>query len=271
MLRSVRAAMLGRIIAGLALLCTGAAWSQAPVEDRLAAIRARGELRVCIWPDYLGMSWRNPRTGEVDGMDADMARLFATRLRVRLAFVELPGPGISAPIEAGQCDVAMTGVTVTEERAARIAFTKPYLSSPLVGVANRASQRVREWTDIDRPGVVVAVVETAPAEALMRAALRRAELAALRPPRRREAEVQAGRADVFVTDVPYARGLAQQQDWVRLVEPPARFGETLMAYAVPRGDPGWLAEVNNFLAGAKADGTLARAAERFGLQALLVY
>ncbi|HQP66112.1 MAG TPA: amino acid ABC transporter substrate-binding protein, partial [Quisquiliibacterium sp.] len=28
--------------------------------DRLERIRAAGELRVCIWPDYYGITFRNP-------------------------------------------------------------------------------------------------------------------------------------------------------------------------------------------------------------------
>lgn len=267
--------MLAGIIAGLPAICTGPASAQ-PARgadpDRLGAIRARGELRVCVWPDYFGLSWRNPRSGELEGLDADMARLFAARLRVRLAFVEvLFGIGIVTAVEAGQCDIGMSGVTVTEDRAERVAFTKPYLSTPLLGIANRASTRVREWGDIDRPGVVVAVTEGGPAEAVMRGALQRAELSVMRSPRRREAEVQAGRADVFVTDVPYGRGLAAQQDWMRLVEAPPRFGETLTAYAVQRGDSAWLAEANAFLAAVKADGAMARVAERYGILGLIAY
>jgi len=242
-----------------------------PGEDRLAAMRARGELRVCAWPEYHGISWRNPRNGELEGLDIDMARAFAARLRLRLAIVETELAAIPDAVEAGQCDIGMGGVTVTGERASRVAFTKPYLSAPLVGVANRASARVRDWAAIDRPGVVVAVSDGAPAEAAMRAALRRAELSVLRPPRLREAEVRTGRADVLITDLPYARGLAQRQEWVRLIEAPARFGETLMAYAVARGDGAWLAEANNFLASVKADGSLARSAERFGAASLVVY
>lgn len=245
--------------------------ARAQGEDRLAAIRARGELRVCAWPDYFGLSWRNPRGGELEGLDIDMARALAARLRVRLAVVETDILAITSAVEAGHCDIGMGGVTVTEERAARIAFTKPYLSTPLVGIANRASARVRDWAAIDRPGVVVAVSGGAPAEAIMRATLARAELSVLRPPRLREAEVQSGRADVFITDVPYGRGLAQQQEWVRLIEAPARFGETLMAYAVARGDAAWLAEANNFLNAVKSDGSLARSAERFGVGGLVVY
>jgi ABC-type amino acid transport substrate-binding protein len=225
-----------------------------------------------MWPEYHGLTWRNPRNGEVEGLDAEMARLLAARLRARLAFVEVaPGAGIVAAVEAGQCDIGMSGVTVTEERAERVAFTKPYLSTPLVGIVNRASTRVRQWSDIDRPGIVVAVSDGVPAEGVMRGALRRAELAVLSPPRRRESEVQAGRVDVFITDVPYGRGLAMQQDWMRLVEAPARFGETLMAYVLPRGDAPWLAEANSFLAAVKGDGALARVAERYGILGLVAY
>ena len=260
--------MLAVIMAGAAALCTAAV---AQGEDRVGAIRARGEMRVCAWPDYFGISWRNPRGGEVEGLDIDMARAFATRLRVRLTLIEADNLAIPAAVEAGACDIAMGGVTVTEERAARVAFTKPYLSTPLVAIASRASARVPDWAALDRPGMVVAVSAGAPAEAIMRAALRRGELAVLRPPRLREAEVQSGRADAFITDLPYARGLAQRQPWVRLIAAPPHFGETLMAWAVPRGDAGWLAEANNFLAVVKADGQLARAAERHGMAGLVVY
>ena len=261
------------IIAGLAAFCTGgAAHAQTALpEDRATAIRARGELRICIWPGYHGLSWRNPRSGELEGLDIEMARMLAARLRVRPAFVEVLAPTIPAAVEAGRCDIGMSGVTVTEDRATRIAFSKPYMATPLLGIASRNSNRVREWADIDRPGVVVMVAEGAPAQSVMRAALRRAELTVLPPDRRREAEVRAGRADVFITDMPYGTGLAMQQDWVRLVAAPARFGETLTAYALPRADGAWLAEVNSFLAAVKSDGSLARAAERFGLLGLVVY
>lgn len=273
MRRAFRVAMLRVFIAGVAALCTipPAQAQPAATEERLYAIRARGELRVCTWPGYHGLSWRNPRTGEMEGLDVEMARLLANRLRVRLAFIEVLSTAIPAALEAGRCDVAMSGVTVSEERATRIAFSKPYLSTPLVGIASRASTRVRAWAEIDRPGVVVMVAEGAPAQDIMRETLRRAELAVLPPQRRRDAEVQAGRADVFITDMPFGTGLAMEQGWVRLVPAPPRFGETLSAYAVPRGDHAWLAEVNSFLAAVKSEGLLARAAERFGLAGLLVY
>jgi ABC-type amino acid transport substrate-binding protein len=99
----------------------------------------------------------------------------------------------------------------------------------------------------------------------MRETLRNAELMVVRAPRTREAEVQAGRADAFIADRPYAQRMLLVHDWARVVEAPPRFGETLYAYAVARGDPAWLTEVNAFLERAQLDGTLARAAQRHGL------
>lgn len=222
----------------------------------MAAIRARGELRVCVWPGFFGMSWRNPRSAELEGVDIDMARALGERLGLRVAFVVVGMGEVISQLESNGCDIAMSGVTVTTERSQRVAFSKPYFSTALVGIANRASARVLSWQEIDRPGVLVAVAPGSQAEEVMRQS---------------EAEVFSGRADVFIASVPYGRGLAEQRGWVRLLEAPPRFGNTLMAYAVARGDAAWLAEVNNFLAAVKADGSLARAAERQGLQGLVVY
>ena len=60
------------------------------------------------------------------------------------------------------------------------------------------------------------------------------------------------------------------QEWVRIIDPPAGFGATSYAYAVAKGDPKWLAEVDAFVVAARADGTLAKAAEKNGLTPILV-
>jgi ABC-type amino acid transport substrate-binding protein len=241
-----------------------------PGEDRLAGIGARGELRVCIWPGYFAISWRNPRNDALEGLDIDMAEALARRLRVRLRFVETDFAGFVNRLQQQDCDVAMMGVGITPERLAQMAFSRPYLASPVYAVTLRDSPRVRQWSDLDRPGAVVAVAAGTRMEPLMRDTLRQAELLVLGPPLTREQEVLAGRADAFMSDYPYTRRVLQSQDWARVIEPPGRFGETLYAYAVQQGEPAWLAEVDAFLVEARADGTLARAARRHGLTPILV-
>ena len=248
----------------------GGALAQGVEPGRLAGIGARGELRVCIWPDYFAISWRNPRNGTLEGMDIDMAEALARRLRVRLRFVETSFVDFTDRLDQGDCDLAMMGVGITPEREARVDFSHPYLSSPVYAVTPRSSSRVRQWSDLDRPGIVIAVVAGTRMEPLMREALRHADLLVLRSPRSREQEVLAGRADAFMTDYPYTRRVLEVQDWARVIDPPGHFGRSLYGYAVRKGDPAWLAEVNAFLDAARADGTLAEAASRHGLTPILV-
>lgn len=233
-------------------------------------IRARGELLVCIWPEYFAVSFRNPRNGELEGIDIDMARGLAARLSVRLGFVETSFADFMDRVEEGACDVAMMAVGVTPARAQRVAFSKPYMSSPVYAVTTRTNARINAWRDIDMPGTVVAVAAGTVMEPLMRESLRHAELMVVRAPRTREGEVLAGRADVFISDFPYTRRMVLMHDWARVIDPPGRFGETLYAYAVARHDAAWLNEVNAFLERARVDGMLSRAAARHGLSSILL-
>ena len=56
-----------------------------PVLDR---IQSGGTLKVCIWPDYYGITWRNPRTQQLTGVDILLSAELAKDLKVKLAYVE---------------------------------------------------------------------------------------------------------------------------------------------------------------------------------------
>lgn len=80
----------------------------------------------------------------------------------------------------------------------------------------------------------------------MRERLQAAKLAAVKAPNTREAELEAGRVDVFMTDYPYSRRVFNQVDWAVLLTPTKPFHITQYAYAVKQDNPVWLARVNQF-------------------------
>jgi len=274
LLRMAWKRMIAAFIAGFLPVCEAMAQPASPspgaLAPRLEVIRARGELKVCIWPDYFAISFRNPRNSELEGIDIDLARALAARLSVRLTFVDTSFAVFMDRVEAGDCDIAMMGVGITPARALRIAFSRPYLASAVYAVTTRHNTRIRDWADIDTSGTVVAVAAGTVMEPLMSRTLRRAELMVVSPPRSREAEIQAGRADVFMSDFPYTRRMVLMHDWARVIDPPDRFGEALYAWALPQNDPAWLGEVNSFVGAVRADGTLARSAARHGLTPILI-
>lgn len=255
--------------AGLALAATLFSAVPAPAADRLATIRARGDLRVCIWPDYFAISYRNPRTGQLEGIDIDMANAFAASLGVKVAFVDSSFARLVETMTTDVCDVAMHAVGIRPDRAQHMDFTQPHLVSGIYAVAQKGNPAIASWADIDRPGNVVVVMKGTFMEPVMKESLKKAELRVVDDFKAREQEVMSGRADVFMTDYPYGRRMVALTDWARLFEPPAPLAPTPYAYAVPKGEPDWLKVVDAFVAAVKADGRLKESARRHGLSPIV--
>lgn len=260
-------------IIGLSLLVAvhlPVAGSAQPAPSRLEAVRRANELRVCVWPAYFAISYLNPRTNRLEGIDIDLAEQFAADLGVRATFVDTSFVRFMDDLDGDRCDVAMFSVGVTQERSRRVAFSAPYLRSDIYAVTTKSQKRIKAWKDIDEPGVVVAVQRGTYMEPLMKRLLKQAEILSVASPQTREAEIQSGRADVFISDYPYTRRMLLFYDWTLVIEAPAPISPTDYAYAVKKGDPEWLARVDAFVAAIKQDGRLARAAARHGLSAIVV-
>ena len=82
---------------GVLSLAAGIALAAAPPEamaqqtqSRLFEITKSKKLRVCQFPLYYSISFRNPKTGEIEGIDADLAKELAKELGATLEIVEGP-------------------------------------------------------------------------------------------------------------------------------------------------------------------------------------
>lgn len=251
---------------GLGLLASGAARAQ---PDRLERVLAAGELRVCIWPDYFGISYRNPKTQQLSGIDIDMAQALAKDLGIRPRFVDSSFARLIDDVTQDRCDIAMFAIGVTPARAEKMRFTRPHLVSDIYAITTKSNRRIKTWQDIDRPGVVVAVAKGTLHEPVMRETLKQASLLVTSTAQGREQEVESGRADVFMTDFPFSRRMLETTDWARLVAPPAVYHLTPYAYALPQGDERWYARVERFVSDVKSDGRLRGAARRHQLDPIL--
>lgn len=258
------------LAATMAVACSvllGSAAQAGPVLDR---VQKSATVHVCIWPDYYGITYRSPRTQQLTGLDIDLSAALGSDLRVRVELVDSSFPTLVQDLNRDRCDIAMFAVGMLPQRMAQLAFSQPYLQSDIYAVTTRSNRAVREWDDIDQPGVQVAVQAGTFMEPVMAQALKRATLVVVKPPATRERELEAGRVDVFMTDYPYSRRLLDNADWARLVAPPTPFHVVPYGYAVKQGDAEWLAVVDEFVARIKRDGRLAAAARAHGLTPALV-
>ncbi|WP_019703328.1 ABC transporter substrate-binding protein [Paracidovorax oryzae] len=235
--------------------------------DRVVAERT---VRVCIWPDYYGITYRDPRNQQLGGIDIDLSTELGKDLKARVQYVDSSFPTLIDDLRADRCDVAMFAVGMLPRRMAALKFTRPYLKSDIYGVTTRSNPVIREWADIDQPGVAVAVQTGTFMEPVMAERLKHAKLVRIALPATRERELESGRVDVFMTDYPYSRRLLDSADWARLVESPSPVFELPYAYAVKPGDDAWLQAVDDFVARIKSDGRLQAAAARNGLAGIVV-
>lgn len=256
-------------ILAAALLLFGLPAAGAEPAGHLAKVRQSGEVRVCIWPDYYSISYRNTRTGKLEGIDIDMAQQLAHDLGVRVRFVDSSFKTMIDDLTSDKCDVSMHGVAVTPARQEKLVFTRPHLRGGVVAITTKTHPVVREWSDIDREGVVVAAAAGTYMVDVMKAELKLARLVEVATPEAREQEVMSGRADLFVTDYPYSRKMLARHDWAKLLAPSTPLAPASYAYAMAPGDPEWAAAVDSFVARAKTDGRLLAAAMANGLEAIV--
>ncbi len=100
--------------------------SIAPVRgERLNEIVKRSVVRVCYIDDALPWCFRNSR-GELVGFDIGMAHTLAVQLQVRLELIPVTRETMDESVNAGVCDIVMSGIRATPQRAKFMQFSKPY-------------------------------------------------------------------------------------------------------------------------------------------------
>ena len=239
-------------------------------DSTLDRIQVNKALRVCIWPDYFGISYRDPKTQQLSGIDIDMAKALGRDLGVRVEFIDSSFARLITDVSTDRCDIAMFAIGITPTRLEKLRFTKPHLASDIYAITTVSNRRIKTWADIDKAGTVVAVAKGTLHEPVMKDKLRLASLKVLDTPHAREQEVESGRADVFMTDFPYSQRMLRTTDWARLIKPETSYHITPYAYAMRPGDDRWHARVEAFVAAKKRNGELKATAERHNLLPIAV-
>jgi ABC-type amino acid transport substrate-binding protein len=236
--------------------------------SRLYEVTKSKKLRVCTYPLYYSISHRDPKSGELVGIDADLSKELAKELGAELQYVETSFGTFIADLQANKCEIGMFGVGATLKRAQAVEFSKPYLVTNIYAVT-RKDGKIKKWEDIDQPGVTVAVSLGSYIETFMQGYLKQAKIVAIAPPATREAELAARRVEVVMTDFPTAIKVTDEFDWASYILPSEKLAITPYSYVVPPGDQIWLNYVNLFVDTIKLDGRLLKYAKKHKLDPIV--
>lgn len=117
-------------LAAAALMLTACGTSGGTTESGISLI-AEGKLTVCTNPPYAPFEYEE--NGEIVGLDADIAAAIAEDLGVTSEMFSTSFEGIQSGValSSGQCDLALSGITITEERKSVMNFTEAYVDDNL--------------------------------------------------------------------------------------------------------------------------------------------
>ena len=92
----------------------------------LEEITGRGTIKIGTTGDYKPMSYFNKETGEYEGIDAELSKIIADSLGVKIEYVPTTWPTLTADTLAGKFDIALCGISRNYAREKVLAMSDGY-------------------------------------------------------------------------------------------------------------------------------------------------
>lgn len=243
------AAMLIAIVA----LATGCAGRRGPSGD---------PLRVAVAPYYPPIVFED--AGQISGLEADFALGLADGLGRPLEYVRMTRQELIPAVQAGRVDVAMSGISITPERARRVLFSQPYLHvGQLSLIRIEDIGELSRPTALRRPGVRIGYVAGTTGESYVTEALPGAETLAVANPEEGVRSLRARRIDVFIHDAPTVWRVGSAVGERELMGLYTPLTDESLAWAVSRSKPELKAQIDELLSIWRANGELDRVLNRW--------
>jgi len=243
------------VIAAMAApLLAGAAAAQ---QSTLQKVLASGTLRVGTTGDYNPMTIFDTASNTYKGYEIEAAQKLAADLGVKAEFVRTDWKTLIQGLTSDKYDILMSGTSFSVARLKVVAFSQPYNTYYMVGLALKENaDKFKSWDDVNKKEVKVAVTLGTNFEGIAKEVLPNGTLVRVEAPAREYQEILAGRSDIGLTSSTEAAGLIKTYPNLRIVLADAKFGKQVHGYMVRQGDPTWLAYINGWLNLREADGTL---------------
>ncbi len=213
-------------------------------------------LKVGVTPDYPPLVYKD--AGQVVGVEPDLARRLGQALGRPVTFVELKWEQQIPALLKGETDLIMSGMSVTEARKVRVAFTDPYLKT-----GQMALMRRQDTERFHSPAALLSEVSTVgvkggtTGDQYVQESMPNARKLTYMLPRDGAFDVKRKKIDIFIHDGPSIAWLVSENE-AELTGLFTRLTEEDLAWAVRRGDRALQEAANSVLAGWRTDGTLER-------------
>lgn len=236
---------------------------QSKADDSWTKIQKTGYFVVGLDDAFPPMGFREEGTNDIVGFDIDMAKEAAKRMGVEVKFQPVVWDTITEELNGGKIDVIWNGLTITPEREAKIAFTKPYLGNRQIVVVQKNSA-IKAKNDLKGKKLGIQAGSSAmialDSEPEIKDSL--SEIAEFGSNDEALLDLASGRLDAVLVDEVVGRFyISKKPDTYKVLE--ESFAEEEYGVGMRKGDDAFRAELQKALDDMKADGTSAQISNKW--------
>jgi len=230
-----------------------------PAGTTMARIQDEGEITIGVKYDVPPFGFKNPRTGDVEGFDVDVAKAVADELGVTPKLIEAISDNRIPFLKDGTADLILSTMTINAERDEEIDFSDPYFIARGGIVVKKSDTSIKGVEDL--AGKQVCTVLGSTYEETLKKQAPKAKRRLVDTYSECLELIQNGAVDAESTDDAILAGHIKQDDTLKLVGDPL----TTEPYGagIKQGDSAFQEFVNDVLQKFKDDGRWAATYEKW--------
>ncbi|MBR0461822.1 MAG: transporter substrate-binding domain-containing protein [Erysipelotrichaceae bacterium] len=239
------------------LLIIGGVFGYKAYNDPLNRIKRTGVIRVGTTGDYLPMSYYREDTEKYVGFDVELVQDLADDLGVETEYVKTSWPALMEDTLNGKFDIAICGITITEDRKETALMSDAYLENgKTILIRIEDIDKYKALDDINKEEVRVMVNPGGLNERFAREYLPQATLIIHENNAEIPFLIGDGEADVMITEIMEAAYYVTVDDRLAapLISEPFTHGE--LGILLPKGYDSVLNYVNGFIERERENGRL---------------
>lgn len=175
----------------LTALAAGCGGQQAKNEPKV--------LKVGTDAGFAPFEFQDEKSKEYVGFDMDLIKAVGKQMGYEVKINSMGFDGLIPAIEAGNIDVIIAGMTITEARSKKVNFSKPYYKSGLSVLVKKDNETIKGFKDLEGKKIGVQIGTTGANEAKK---IKNAVIREFNNAPEAFMELKAGGVDAVVNDLP---------------------------------------------------------------------
>lgn len=117
-------------------------------------------LRVGTNPTFAPFEFQAKGSTELTGFDVDLAQALGKKMGKKVELVNLGFDGLIPALSAGNIDLAISGMTITDDRKKAVDFSDPYYTAGLIVLVRNDNDTVKSIKDLEGKSIAVQIGTT---------------------------------------------------------------------------------------------------------------